>query len=228
MNTKHPKNRNLNQFTGNDFLGLPLLLKHQPYIREYLEIISEVFRKALQEYPRSQVIRFDLRIPEHFTGDLFSNGLMTRFVKSMREIIEADLIRKGRMNTRTHNCYMRFVWVREIDKSRKPHFHVAIFLNRDAYRNVGKYGAIDENMANRINRAWASALGMQTMWYDGLVYFPKNCSYSINYKKTNPTQEEHDAFMVSLRECFRRVAYLAKADTKAFGYPGRNIGYSQK
>jgi len=222
MNTKHPNNRNLTPYSDSNFIGLPLLEKYKPYAEEYLKIINKVFRKALQEYPRSLVIRFDLRMPEDFEGKQFGDRLMTRFVKSMREIIDADLARKERMNKRTHNCYMRFVWVREIDQSNNPHFHVVILLNRDVYRNLGKYGAIDENMANRINRAWASALKRKTAWYDGLVYFPKNCTYFLNFN------EPIEVFLPKFKDCFRRVAYLAKIKTKAFGYPGRNIGYSQK
>lgn len=45
----------------------------------------------------------------------------------------------------------------------KPHYHVAILLNRDAFCSLGHFQPGRDNLFNRLVSAWGSALGLTTI-----------------------------------------------------------------
>ncbi|WP_439590338.1 YagK/YfjJ domain-containing protein [Hydrogenophaga sp.] len=73
-----------------------------------------------------------------------------------------------------------------------------------------------QNMANRIQEAWASALGLPLELTKGLVHFPENAVYRFDPE----SPPEAAAF-------FRRASYLCKATTKQFGLGHHGFGASR-
>jgi hypothetical protein len=90
-------------------------------------------------------------------------------------------------------------------------------VNRDAYFTLGRYDSDQPNMANRLNEAWASAIGLQPEQTNGLVHFPDHCTYHLS----------HDS-IAEVGEFFRRASYMCKAQTKQFGNGCHGFGASRQ
>ena len=120
-----------------------------------------------------------------------------------------------------HGGNQDYIWVKEQDDSHYPHYHLVLLFNKDVYAYLGNYQDYDaQNMANRIQKAWCSALGIGFPEYAMLVHFPMHPTYIFN---------RNDAVIRSGSYCdfLLRIAYLAKKRTK-FTRPGqRNFGCSQ-
>lgn len=228
----HPHNRNLTFHEGNTWRGLPVLGKYSPMINEYLESIHETMMCAVRDYPRIFALRIDLHFPVGWDDE--GGAAISAFIASLKAKIAADLnLRKReRKDNRGLECRLRYVWVKERSDSLNPHYHVFLFLNRDAYFTLGNFRTakwlpgddlplLDErmNMAVRIMDAWASALGIPSYMTGGLVHFPENPAYSLN--------SNSKSFWQDFSDVFQRASYFAKVDTKHFGDHGRNFGCSR-
>lgn len=219
---RHQFNSNLHLHHDTQWNNLPVLDKFLPLSENYLQRIHDTLSHCVSEYPRTCAIRFDLRFPEGWPP--YDTKVISRFIDSLKEQIAADLARKHREGKRVSDTRLRYVWVKERDSALNWHYHVAIFINRDAYFTLGKirsqlgFGWEDfphcveavtgVNMADRIVRAWASALGCYPEEVYRAVHFPKNCVYKIDRNSL----DYNDQF----QEVFRRLSYFAKADTKHY------------
>ena len=226
MNTLHPTNHNLHLTYQETWHALPVIHRHVPLIDEYLEKIHAVLTHAIGEYPRTLVVRIDLRFPE--VGYQAEDDVMKRFIGSLRSQIEFARLRSNRHGVKTYPCWVRYVWVREQDGSPNPHYHVALMLNRNAYFCLGRLKRVEEyamlaagnfNLADRIRKAWASALRLPFEAAAGLVHFPENPVYDLcKGSEDFPTQWER---------VFERLSYMAKARTKQYGQGYRCFGSSE-
>lgn len=231
MRLRHPDNHNLPYHSDSTWNGLPVLDKYVPLIRPYLSSIHEVMQRAVQEHPRTFGVRFDLHFPVGWNA--LDGDTISRFIDSLKAQIAADLYRRRqeRKDGRVHPCRLRYVWVKEQDASAAPHYHVFIFLNRDAYFSLGNFQVQQTvwedmppapgkaNMAERIHKAWASALGLQSLMVRGLVHFPLKCCYTIDANSLNFEEQFHEAF--------QRASYFAKARTKRYGDGSNKFGCSR-
>lgn len=217
MQKRHPFNPNLRLHHDRLWSGLPVLSQKGPLIVEYLQSIDETMWAATHDHPRTLMIRFDPRLPA--IGEFLSDRFMSRFLASLKAQIEADLKRKARRGGRVHPCHLRYVWAREQDSSPRPHFHCVLFINRDAYHCLGDFRADDGNMAARIKKAIASALGIPVEYAAGLVHFPDGGVHVLDVNATDFHYRRAVAF-----EC---ASYLAKAATKYYGSRARHFGYSK-
>lgn len=214
---RHPDNSNLRVTNSSDWEGLPLLPRHGPYVIEYLDNILMTLKDALEDYPRTSVLRFDLRLPSFRQH---AEDAITRFFRSLKAQIDADQSRKAKVGRRRFPCRVRYVWAAERDRSSLPHYHVAILLNKDAYHSLGRFPTSESlggdsvepfgsGMADRIVRAWARALRLDPASAVGLVHFPDNAVYHINMNGS--------ALFEQYTAAFTRLSYLAKARTKRYG-----------
>lgn len=232
MRKRHPDNPNLRLHHEPEWQGLPTLAKSSgPMVENYLESIRSTLDKAVNQYPRTAVFHVIARLPRGYSGTL--EGLPERFIASLREQIQADLKRKGRTGKRVHDCHARMLWCREQKSSPRPHYHIAVLVNRDAYASLGRiqgrpdmdtpWWLVEEegavNMAHRIQRAWESAIGFDPGTGHGLVGFPPRPVQLVNANQSD--------FGEQYAAVFRRLSYLAKAETKVYGHRGRNFGYSR-
>ncbi|EGQ7913983.1 TPA: inovirus Gp2 family protein [Vibrio parahaemolyticus] len=207
-------NPNLSLFESNEYNSIPVLTTCGPFAKQYLERTKAVFDKTLEEYPRVCVLRFDLRFPRgYFT---FDSDHISKFIESLKAKMDADLNRKNKQGM----CVLRYVWAKEQDISDNPHYHVAIFLNKDVYFTHGKINADEGNLSAMIHQAWASSLQCLLHEVSGCVHFPDNCGHWID--KNNISYDE------DYSNCFKGLSYLAKVQTKVFQGGLKNFGSSRR
>jgi len=221
---RHVNNPNLSLVEGTQWRGLPLLPQHRPYVNEYLKSIDLTFAEAIASQARLCVIRFDLRFPA--VSQVYDPGVIARFFHRLQREIDLD----QRQRPRPHPCKIRYIWAAERDSSERRHFHVAVFLNKDAYHGVGLLPEWRSDNSQRlyharglghcIVRAWAHALGVEPYEVVGCVHFPHNGSYHISRNKPD--------FDANVLAAFQRLTYLAKAHTKEYGQGYRSFGCSQR
>lgn len=226
-------NRNLFLHEGPTWNEHPVLTHRGSLVVNYLERIEKTLCSAISAYPRTLGLRCDLRIPR--VWELSEKALMSKFFEALAAQIDADAARRTKRGKRVHPCRLRYVWVRERSDSEHSHYHVCIFLNRDAYFTLGRF-KMDEkpncgveaqatepearnNMFTKITRAWASAMSWRLDAMDGLVHVPENAVYTINVNSPD--------FVDQCNALFKRLSYFAKADTKQFGEGFNNFGCSR-
>ena len=111
------------------------------------------------------------------------------------------------------------MWVKEKGTAIQSHYHLLLLFNHDCYHCLGDFGAGEGNLAAKVKRAWARAIGYDVIDIGGLVHFPKNGSYRVI---TNAPSYSHD-----LQQLFKRVSYFAKVRTKCSGDRTRSFGCSR-
>lgn len=196
--------------------------------KKYVRRIQDAIKGCLDEYPRTMVLRIDLRLPD--IDDKLYNAdasVITRFTISLRAQIVADQLRKRKSGKRVHDCRVRIIWVREFNACGKKHYHVALLLNREAYAYPGSYsrrnGNYPHNLAVMIMQAWVRSLGLSTALnheqYYALVEFPANGCYHLS--------KNHKDFALQSVAVNDRLNYLAKDYSKDNSDGHRNFGCSQ-
>ena len=213
---RHPDNSNLHLHYEDTFRGLPVMAACAPFITEYLESLLETTQLALSDHPRVFAVRFDLRFPDNDSVLKSDSTVISRFVDSLTKRIQTARKRAERLNGTAHQTSVRWCWVREIGQEGRVHYHGVLLLNRDAYHTVGRFQSERENLYNRIQSAWASALGISFEDAEGLVHIPANATFHLS--QDDP--EEMDRY-------FHRVSYLCKAATKDYGSRCRAFGCSR-
>lgn len=216
---RHPGNTNLTLHDDATYLGLPVQQDKGPFIQNYLARLKQTIDRALAQYRRVFAFRVDLRLPQEWLlpDDAFSNAVMSRFIASFKAKIEHNRRRALALNKYAHECEVRYVWAREIGEFGRPHYHLAILLNQDAYCALGKFTSEQSNNFHRLEEAWASALGLPVAVVAGLVEIPKNPTYHLQRG-----DEE------SVAEFFYRASYLCKAATKVYGEGAHGFGCSRR
>lgn len=220
--TRHSDNPNLHLYWENTFEGMQIMSEKGPFILEYLVATKRTIERAVDHYPRVLAFRIDLRFPQdaELSDDAYTNAVISRFIESFKAKIRHDRARAQGRNPCARDSRVRYVWAREVGRNRRPHYHLLILLNRDAYYGVGRLVSRRANNVRRMEEAWASALKLPVDQVWGLVHIPEQSEYRINrYIRAG----DHDA----LPELFHRVSYLCKAATKSFGDRQRGFDTSR-
>lgn len=215
----NPSNRNQTLHYEGTFRGLPVQTDHGPLVADYLDALYFVLQKSLAAHRRVCAFRFDLRFPIGMEAwdDIIRNALMTRFMESLKAKIRHDRQRAKERRDYAHDTDVRYVWAREVGLlDGRVHYHVAVLVNGDAYFALGKLNSDRQNMASRIQAAWASALGLPLERTMGLVHFPDNAVY--RFDQCSPLE---------VADFFHRASYLCKANTKQFGLGHHGFGTSR-
>lgn len=217
---RHPGNTNLHQHHADTFEGLPVMVEKGPFIREYLIDLKRTIDLAIEQYPRVLAFRVDLRLPSGAELDdrVFTNVVISRFIASFKAKIQYNREKAREQSKRAHLSKVRYVWTREQGQRGRPHYHLLILLNRDAFYSVGRIHSEKTNIFRRMNEAWASALRVPVDQVDGLVEVPLNATYRMD---RNDSSNEN-----VLPALFRRSSYLCKAATKVFGCGQHGFGCS--
>lgn len=215
---RHPSNTNLSLHYENTYQGFPVQIEKGPFISEYLNRLYQTVGRALTQYPRVFAFRFDLRLPTETQLPDFvcTNQVIERFMESFKAKIAHNRSQARQLNKYAHDSKVRYVWAREQGQHGKPHYHLAILLNRDAFTALGKFETGRDNMFNRLEQAWASALGLSVEAVRGLVELPRNPCYHMNLGELG-----------GQAEFFHRASYLCKAATKVFGDGSHGFGASR-
>lgn len=215
---RHPGNTNLILHADNAFQGWPIQVDKGPFIQQYLSRLQQTMQCALAQYPRIFAFRFDLRFPARIQlpDSVYTNQVVERFIESFKAKIAHNRSQARQLNKYAHDSKVRYVWAREFGEHGKPHYHLAILLNRDAFTALGKFEVGRDNMFNRLVEAWASALGLSVDAVMGLVEVPPNPCYHLNLGEPR-----------GQAEFFHRTSYLCKAATKVFGDSSHGFGASR-
>ncbi len=205
---RHPGNSNLTLCREDHYRGQPIQVNKGPFIRSYLSRLDLTVGRALDEYSRVFAFRFDLRFPAaiDLPDYLYTNEVIDRFLESFKAKIKHNRLKAGSSGRYIHDSKVRYVWAREVGAFGKPHYHVLILLNRDAFHKLGKFEPGRDNIFNRLVEAWASALRLSLDECNGLVHIPDNPTYNLHRGDERGRQE-----------LFFRASYLCKAATKAYG-----------
>lgn len=218
------QNKNLTLLNQPQFNGWDVVPNYN-LITQYLQSIDSVLCKALGEHPRTLMVRFDLHLPAILNCPdyprEFDATVITRFFESFKAQVSADLLKKEREGKRTHACTVRYVWAKETANAVQHHYHVALLLNKDTYFGLGNYREVCNNLAGKVYRAWASSLMYSPDDIMNLVHFPVDTPY-YHLDSLSPN------FNSQCNDVFRRLSYLAKAETKHYGNRSKNFGYSRK
>lgn len=215
---RHHQNNNLTLHTDSTYLSLAVQQAKGPFISEYLKRLHQTMARALIQYARVFAFRVDLRLPAetNLPDYAFTNEVIERFIESFKAKIKHNRSQARQLNKHAHDSKVRYVWARELGQHGKPHYHLAILLNRDAFTALGKFEAGRDNMFNRLVEAWASALGVSVEAVSGLVEIPNNPSYQMNRGE-----------LAGQAAFFYRTSYLCKSATKAFGDGSHGFGCSR-
>lgn len=213
----YQSNPNHSLVWGTDYAGLPIQDKG-PFISEYLNRLHTTISRALNDYREVFAFRFDLRLPANDIPNDFAyeNEIIDRFIESIKAKIKHNRQMAKRENPYAHSSVVRYVWAKEVGQQGRPHYHLAILLNKDAFCAIGAYEPGRDNMFNRLHEAWASALRLSVGAVSGLVHIPDNACYFLR---------RHDH--ASSAAFFFRASYLCKAATKVYGNGGHGFGSSR-
>lgn len=221
MRTRYPANTNLVVIDNGQYQGWKV--NSRPLSKQYLDAILRTMHAALDEHPRTLMVRFDLHLPLLNFDDsprFYDSTVISKFFKSLNAKIQHDRAVKLREGKRVHPCTLRYVWVKECREAATDHYHVAIFLNNDAYCHLGSYSNGGNNLRARIVEAWASAIGVDEFVAEDKVHCPSKPLYYINRNSVG--------FTTSFAKAFERLSYLAKLETKHYGDNTRSFGCSQR
>jgi hypothetical protein len=192
-------------FNDTHYRGLKVDTSHGPLIEPYLERAHDTLCWALSQHRRLFAIRVDLRFPQIYwplEGEVLGNEYLTRFIDSLDAKIQHRQRVAASQGCRIHEARLRYIWAREYsEEGQRPHYHILIILNGDAYNALGSFEG--PGLASRIREAWASALGMACIDANGLAHFPENPEYHVS-----------DSFSQPFQELFFRVSYFCKAWSK--------------
>lgn len=215
---RYPSNPNLTLHYDSMYLGLPVQFDKGPFVREYLQRLYQTVTCAINEYRRVFAFRFDLRLPidRDSTSLCYENEIIDRFVESFKAKIRHNRKMAFRESTNARDTTVRYVWTRECGQQGRPHYHLAILLNGDAFCSLGKFSPNRDNMFNRLQEAWASALNLPIEEVRGLVEVPANHYYHL-YRDNNE----------SIAKFFFRASYLCKSATKSFVNGSHGFGASR-
>ncbi|HFI2159450.1 TPA: inovirus Gp2 family protein [Pseudomonas aeruginosa] len=217
---RHPSNTNLHLHHANTFQGLPVMAEKGPFIEQYLSRLHYTIERSLKQYSRVFAFRVDLRLPLNveLPDYAYSNKVISRFLESFKAKIEHDRQRARTRHRYAHGSRVRYVWAREESMGERPHYHLLILLNGDAYFTVGRKTSSEQNIFHRLQEAWASALGLSVEEVSGLVEIPRAAGYLVSRAASDHGE---------LADLFHRASYLCKAATKSYGDGKHGFGYSR-
>ena len=147
----------------------------RPLITNYLERLETLLHRVIQLNSRTLAIRIDLRFPLHYqlTQEVDqSNEVMTRFFRYLNNELQSAGTK--------YSTQLHYAWSREKHNSTKPHYHLLMLLNGDAFNSLGDMhsspsGYYDKaNLYHRIVRSWAKAIHWPLDQMEGLVHVPQD------------------------------------------------------
>lgn len=193
---------------------------------DYMTRITEVINLATNAHARTAVFTFVLRLPEYRDmGDTIAcipnlaAGLMERVTGALKARIAVHLQRRKREGLQVCPTDLRVVWVREVGESDKPHYHVAIFVNKDTFNSLGDYSKKDHNLGSYICKAWLSATGLLGYpEYRTLVAF-NNTPHFLEALREDRFEKQRQGLLDHLE-------YFAKERTKVYSREARSFGGS--
>ena len=138
---------------------------------EILERTKQQLDVMLLYHSRIMVVRVDLHLHDYSDDNL----LLSKFIRKIRR----------RLREKYGLKRLGFVWVREREKAKKQHYHLAVMLDANKVNYPGGVLQVVDNV-------WKG-------WAQPKPYTPENCYYII-----------HRGFFSEYQNAFFRLSYMAK------------------
>jgi hypothetical protein len=215
---RHQYNKELRLYYNYHYKDYAVMQQKGVLIESYLESLYQNFQQALEQYSKVYIFRIDLRLPNNpNTNHKADTLVITRFIDSLKAKIKhnRDI---ARSNGNYHNTQVRYAWVKEASQDGGVHYHCVFLLNGNAFRSMGDFDSDSSNMYNRLQSAWASALGIYDCQVSGLV------NVSGQWLIDSQTDEER---FNQTNDAFHAASYLCKAATKNYGDSSKWFGSSR-
>ena len=164
------------------YKGASLEIRNSQQYGVYEEILHKFIDQldiAYLKHKRVLVVRLEYRI-NYYTAN---NKLFSNHMKNITQWLRREYGIKD----------IGYLWVREQEKSKKQHYHLALILDGNKIQHPGKINAVFKNK-------WLPR---------GSIFVPENCYYYID--KHNYKKQRQDAIY--------RCSYLAKSRGKGFRPP---------
>lgn len=159
--------------------GTEYAINNAPSYGVYSKLMHKIIEQldiCLERWKRVFVIRFDLH-QKNYTD---TNLLVSRFRKNLNErlVRRYDIFESG------------YVWVREQERSKRQHYHFALFLDGDKVNHSAVISMV-------IRETW------ERVRYGNSVHIPKSCYYNVKDQETKS-------------DAVYRISYLAKQRGKGY------------
>lgn len=149
---------------------------------EILQTIGAQLNAMLSYHSKVLVFRFDLHI-ERYSRD---NQQLSRFIEKIKRRIQSHYGAKR----------LGYIWVREHEKAKQQHYHIALFIDGNKVQHPGR-------LVHWIDKHWQDRGHPKP-------YTPKNCFDVVTRKNE-----------VAKQRVFKRLSYLAK--TRGKGYRDKAV-----
>ncbi|OLO10471.1 hypothetical protein BTW10_14020 [Chromohalobacter japonicus] len=212
---RHPYNDKLRLFYEEIYRGYSVMQRADgPQIENFLERSLITLNLAQEKNRTTFAFRVDLRFPDDMSRLPMhnDNGVLARFFRFFFYELE-------KANTK-YPAMPRYLWAREQANSVKPHYHLMILLNKDAFDSLGMFAPNDDgiytrqNLYHRMMRSWLKAMGYvaDESSFLQLVNVSENPVTEIPWSRI---LHRHD--WCAMDEAMYMASYLCKAYTKPIG-----------
>jgi hypothetical protein len=209
MNKRVTGQYHLTLHTCTTYNALPLSNCANGFVGEYLEKLSCTIMRSTKTYSKVFAVRVDLRFPQYYApydAETFSNEYLHHFIRALRCRLQHYKAGKQQAGQRVHNLKFEYVWAREYGPSSdRPHFHLLLLFNGNAFNSLGHFSNNHESLYNRIGESWGESLGIHVAEGCKFCHFPEIGQYLIDSKNFD-----------QVAQLFHRASYLAKVETKNF------------
>ena len=209
---RHPSNDKLRLFYEETYRGHSVMQhKKGPLIENFLERSLFTLNLAQEENRDTLAFRIDLHFPDAMPRLPMhdNNDVLTRFFRFFFYELE-------KANTK-YPPIPRYLWAREQAYSNKPHYHLMLLLNKDAFDSLGIFSPDNDgtysrqNLYHRMMRSWLKAMGFNAddSRFHQLVNVSKNLIKDVPW---SCILHRHD--WCALDEAMYMASYLCKAYSK--------------
>lgn len=180
-----------------------------PYRQGIRDVIARINSFMISSHSRIAVVRFDVRYPDGHEGPT-TNEHMSQLMKSITRWFAF------------RGIDMRYVWVREQNLSRCPHYHLVLWIDGRVMQNTYEVWL-------HMTTAWGQIVGGCG---EGLVHgCPMPTGYFVEMlrrPKVSAVLAEQSAFCSQVGALLAHLDYLAKAHTKGLApHRVRDFGSSE-
>lgn len=209
---RHPDNDKLRLFYEETYCGYSVMQHEKgPLIENFLERSLFMLNLAQEENRTTFAFRVDLHFPDAMPRLPMheNNDVLTRFFRFF-------FYELGKANTK-YPPTPRYLWAREQAFSNKPHYHLMLLLNKDAFDSLGIFAPDNDgiysrqNLYHRMMRSWLKAMNFNAdnPRFHQLVNVSKNPVTGAPWSRILHRHDWH-----ALDETMYMVSYLCKAYSK--------------
>ncbi|REC94970.1 YagK/YfjJ domain-containing protein [Kushneria indalinina] len=211
---RHPDNDKLRLFYEETYCGYAVMQHEKgPLIENFLERSLFTLNLARETNRTTFAFRVDLHFPDAMPRSRMhdDNVVLARFFRFF-------FYELRKANTK-YPPTPRYLWAREQASSNKPHYHLMLLFNKDAFDSIGKFAPdydgiySRQNIYHRIMRSWLKAMGFDAddPRFGQLVNVSKDPVTKVPWSNILHLDDWY-----AMDEAMFMASYLCKAYSKPF------------